>query len=137
VIGGAHVSWRLIVLASALALATASAPAAEEPYTLRQGTWVCSTPDAYDLAISAQARSDDLEALKARLLEHKLCMIVDDDDLEDLMAPFVVVLERSNDKVKVTFEIEFYKRIAFLHRSFSRVRFAGWTHESRLVGLYR
>lgn len=59
-------------------------------------------------------------------------MTIDDEDIEDMLAPFVLVTERQDEKIKVRFEVEFYKRIAYLHRNFARVRFAGWTHEDRL-----
>jgi hypothetical protein len=60
-------------------------------------------------------------------------MYVDDDDIEDMMAPFVTVVERQGDKVKVEFWIEFYKKIAELHRAWRNVKFTGWTAEDRLA----
>jgi hypothetical protein len=128
----------LMALAAALAAATASAAitAAGPPYLLHVGTWVCSTPEAYDQALTEQARTNgrkELMALKARLLAEKLCMLVDDDHLEDMMAPFVEVIEQQNDKVKVTFTIEFYKRVDENAAGFRRVKYAGWTAEDRLA----
>jgi hypothetical protein len=128
-------SW---LLALPLAVAAGGVVGAVEgpPYLLHEGTWVCESPAAYDQALAEQAETKgykDLMALKDRLLEAKLCMYLDDDDIEDMMAPFVEILERQGDKVKVTFTIEFYKRIATVHASFRRVKFAGWTAESRLA----
>ena len=37
------------------------------------------------------------------------------------------------DKVKVTFMVEFYKKIEYLHRKITRITFVGWTHEDNLV----
>lgn len=119
-----------------LAVAAAPATATDPPYLLDEGTWVCSTPAAYDQAIIEQKKTNgyqELTALKDQQLADKLCMFVDDDDIEDMMAPFVEVIERQGDMVKVTFTVEFYKRHAMLHRSFSRVKFSGWTSEDRLA----
>lgn len=120
-----------------LAAGTAQAEATKgPPYLLEEGTWVCVSPEAYDDAIVEQGKTNgyqELMALKDRLLAEKRCMYVDDEDIEDMMAPFVEIVERNGDKVKVTFTIEFYKRHAMLHRSFSRVKFAGWTAEKRLA----
>ena len=89
------------------------------PYLLEEGTWICATPEDYDRAIAEQAKTNgypELMALKERLLEAKSCMFVDDEDIEDMMAPFVTVVDRQGDKVKVEFWVEFYKKHAELHR---------------------
>jgi hypothetical protein len=128
-------SW-LLALPLAVAAAGVAGGAEGPPYLLHEGTWVCESPAAYDQALAEQAKTSgyqDLMALKDRLLEAKLCMYLDDDDIEDMMAPFVEILERDGDKIKVTFTIEFYKRIATVHASFRRVKFAGWTAENRLA----
>jgi hypothetical protein len=129
-----------IVLALALlavALGTAQARATKgPPYLLEEGTWICATPEDYDRAIAEQAKTKgypELMALKDRLLAAKSCMYVDDDDIEDMMAPFVTVVDRRGDKVKVEFWIEFYKKIAELNRAWSNVKFTGWTAEERLA----
>ncbi|MGQ4808672.1 hypothetical protein NKDENANG_02060 [Candidatus Entotheonellaceae bacterium PAL068K] len=121
----------LVLLLSSLAVGTAHAA---EPQTLAEGSWVCSTPESYDQAVETARnwRGKALKDLKQQLLEKKLCMYVDDEDLEDLMAPFVKVLSRQGDKVKVSFTIEFYKRIQYLHRKITRVTFAGWTDAKNL-----
>jgi hypothetical protein len=59
-------------------------------------------------------------------------MYVDDEYLEDMMAPFVQVLDRQGEKIKVSFTVEFYKRIATLHRRITRVTYAGWTDAGNL-----
>jgi hypothetical protein len=125
---------KAFALSIALALGASAAAAAQEdgPYILAENSWVCVTPDAYDQAIAETEKTDDVRELRKRLLEDRLCMTVDDEDIEDMMAPFVQVTERRDQKIKVRFEVEFYKRIAFLHRNFARVTFAGWTHQDRL-----
>jgi hypothetical protein len=129
------VSW-LAILPLAVTTASAAITAQGPPYLLHVGTWVCSTPDAYDNALAEQARTKgykELMALKERLLSEKSCMFVDDDDIEDMMAPFVQVVEQQGDKVKVVFTIEFYKKVDEIHAGFNRVRFTGWTAEDRLA----
>jgi hypothetical protein len=125
-------------LALPLAVTTTPATRAAEgpPYLLHEGTWVCVTPEAYNQALAEQAKTNgykELMALTQRLLNEKSCMYVDDDDIEDMMAPFVEVIERQGDKIKVTFTIEFYKRVSDAQAGFNRVKFAGWTAEDRLA----
>jgi hypothetical protein len=127
-------SW---LLALPLAAASLAAAAAEgPPYLLHEGTWICTTPETYDQALAEQAKTNgykELMALEERLLAEKACMLVDDDDIEDMMAPFVEVVERQGDKIKVTFTVEFYKRVNSIQARFRRVKFSGWTAEDRLA----
>jgi hypothetical protein len=118
----------LIVL---LGLGVIAAQAAD-PQTLRQGSWVCQTPEGYDQAVDEEHQEKDLPALKQRLLDQKLCMYIDNKYLEDMMAPFVQVIDRQGEKVKVSFTVEFYKRIATLHRRITRVTYTGWTDAGNL-----
>lgn len=130
---------RIVLATAALVLAAGAAHAAASkgpPYLLEEGTWVCATPDDYDKAIAEQAKTNgypDLMALKERLVEAKSCMFVDDEDIEDMLAPFVTVVDRQGDKIKVEFWVEFYKKHAELNRSWSHVKFTGWTAEERLA----
>lgn len=112
---------------------------AADPQTLKEGSWVCHTPEAYDQAIESEKKRQgkDLEALKQQLLDQKLCMYVDDDTLEDMMAPWVKVLSQQGDRVKVAFTVEFYKRLDMLHRQFSRVQFTGWTDAGNVTLYYQ
>ncbi len=129
-----------IVLALALlavAVGTAQARATKgPPYLLEEDTWVCVTPEDYDRAIDEQAKTNgypELMTLKDRLLEAKSCMFVDDEDIEDMLAPFVTVVDRQGDKIKVEFWVEFYQKLAELHRAWQHVKFTGWTAEERLA----
>jgi hypothetical protein len=125
----------MAILAASIGTADARATKGP-PYLLEDGTWVCATPEDYDQAILEQEKTNgypELMALKDRLLEAKSCMFVDDEDVEDMMAPFVTVIERQGDKIKVEFWVEFYKRHAELHRAWSNVKFTGWTAEERLA----
>jgi hypothetical protein len=111
---------------------TAATSDDEGPYILAENSWVCVTPEAYDVAIAEADRTDDIRALRKKMLEDRQCLTIDDEDIEDMLAPFVQVTERQDEKIKVRFEVEYYKRIAYLHRNFARVTFAGWTHRDRL-----
>jgi hypothetical protein len=127
---------KALALATALALGSAigAASAAKEPgpFILAENSWVCVTPEAYDQAIAEAGKTDDIRGLRKRFLDDRLCITIDDEDIEDMLAPFVLVTEHQDEKIKVRFEVEYYKRIAFLHRNFARVTFAGWTHQDRL-----
>ena len=125
----------LAVLALSIGLADARATKGP-PYLLEEGTWICATPQDYDQAIAEQQKINgypELKALKERLLQAKSCMMIEDEDIEDMLPPFVTVVDRQGDKIKVEFWIEFYKRLAELHRAWSHVKFTGWTAEERLA----
>jgi len=104
------------------------AHAGEPLQTLKEGSWLCTTPEAYDRAIVEQHRpNSDLEEVKERFLAEKLCIYADAGFVEKMMVPFATVLERQGNMVKVTFTVQFRKRLALLHRQISRVTFVGWT----------
>jgi hypothetical protein len=108
-----------------------------ERTTLKPGSWLCVSPEAYDQAVAEaqKRRGEALEALKEQLLEDKRCMYATDELLEDIMAPWVQVIDRQGDKVKVSFMVEFYQRVEYLHRRFSRVNYTGWTAADNLTEL--
>lgn len=123
----------LLALGPTLVAAETNAATKDDgPYILAENSWVCVTPEAYDVAIAEAGKTDDIRALRKQMLEDKQCLTIDDEDIEDMLAPFVQVTERQDEKIKVRFEVEYYKRIAYLHRNFARVTFAGWTHQDRL-----
>ncbi len=110
---------------------------AAERTTLKIGSWLCVSPDAYDQAVVkaknryGKARQDLIKELR----DDQLCLYADDELLEDMMAPWVQVLEQQDGKVKVSFMVEFYRRVEFLHRRFSRVNYTGWTDAGNLTEL--
>ena len=61
---------------------------------------------------------------------------MDDDNLEDMLPPFVTVLGEDGDKSQVSFFVEFYKRIEFLHRQIKHVKFVGWTASDNVVLMF-
>lgn len=127
------------IITALIAFLAAGVAHAAEPYTLAEGTWVCQSEQAYDDAIAEvkKRQGKNLGELQRRLKEQGYCTYMDDDALEDLMAPFVQVLEENGDKVKVTFIVEYYKRIAMLHRRFARIQYTGWTERTNLRDYYR
>jgi hypothetical protein len=115
-------------------LVAGPAHAGESLQTLKEGSWVCSTPEAYDTAITRErGEAGDLEALKQHLLEQKLCIYVDAGFVEKIMVPFATIVERQGRMVKVTFTVQFRKRIELLHRQISRVTLVGWTDAQNLL----
>ncbi len=131
---GKHIKTIYLVIVLMMMIGVAQAA---ERTTLKIGSWLCVSPEAYDQAIAeAQKRhGKERQALKQQLLDDKLCMYADDELLEDIMAPWVQVIERQDDKVKVSFMVEFYKRVEYLHRRFSRVNYTGWTDVGNLTEL--
>jgi hypothetical protein len=117
-----------------LSLVLGTAHAGEFLTTLKEGSWLCSSPDAYDIAIEEQRKWEggNLDVLKKDLLDRKLCMYVDAEYVEKMMIPFAQVLERQGTKVRVQFTVEFRKRLEILHRFISRVTYAGWTDAANL-----
>ena len=128
---------KTLCLTVLLALALLGGAQAAERTTLKNGSWLCVSPEAYDQAVAAarNLRGQKLEALQKQLLDNKRCMYADDELIEDIMAPWVQILERQGDKVKVSFMVEFYKRVEYLHRRFSRVNYTGWTTADNLTEL--
>jgi len=132
--------------AAALALAVAAAFPAQAidrdgepiPQTLYSGTWLCTTPENYDLAVERgeSATRENINQLKAELLEAKQCMMVDEDDVEDMMAPFVTVLEQRGDKVLIRYMVQFERRLELLHRQVTQFTFSGWTDRANLRNYY-
>lgn len=128
---------KTVCLAVILIIAMLGAAHAVDRTTLKNGSWLCTTPEAYDQAIAEEQKriGKARETLKTELLEQKLCLYADDELLEDIMAPWVQVIDRQGDKVKVSFMVEFYKKVEYLHRRFSRVNYTGWTSDANLTEL--
>jgi hypothetical protein len=114
-------------------IVASAAQAVEYLQTLKEGCWVCETPEAYDLAIAEERKNGDLEALKQRLLDQKQCIYADTAFVSRMMIPYATVLERQGAKVKVTFTLQYRKRLEALHRQISRVTFVGWTDAGNLL----
>jgi hypothetical protein len=124
----------VVVVALLGTLVATSGQAGEFLQTLKDGSWLCDTPESYDLAIAEAAKQNgDLDALKKRLLDEKLCIYLDADLVARMMVPYAKVLERQGSKVKVTFTVQQRKRLETLHRQISRFTFVGWTDAGNLL----
>lgn len=111
-------------LAPALAVAD---PGASPPHVLYSGSLLCKSPDVYQAA----AKADDASA-RAHALEANECMTVSEDDIEEMLAPFVTVVEQRGDMVLVQYAVEYEDKIELLHRKVAHVRYTGWTAQSNL-----
>ena len=107
---------------------------AGELQTLRENSWLCVTPEAYDQALAEERRrqGNGLQELKDQLLEAKLCMYVDHQYVDKMRVPVVTIIEREGDKVHLSFTVEYEKRFEILHRRITRIRYAGWTGAENL-----
>ncbi len=102
--------------------------------TLKENIFVCISPEAYD---DAMARVDELdgrnlEPLKKELGDAKQCMFVDPEMVNNMEAPYAVIMQRDGTKVQVQFIVTFRERIELLHRLMNRFVLVGWTDESNL-----
>lgn len=107
----------------------------DRPHTLLRGSWVCVSQAAYGQTAAGQRDGKDVQALRKELRNENgedLCIYVDDEILEDMMAPWVRVLGQEGDQIQVAFTVEFYQRFNVLHGRFSRVQFTGWTGAGNL-----
>ena len=119
---------RLWVFPALVAAFTLASPAAlaTGAMTFKLGSWVCQTPEDYENVTRAAASGGQSN----RELQTKFksqCVFMDDDNIEDMLPPFVTILDTENDKAKVSFFVEFYKKLAVLEANIKHVRFVGWT----------
>ncbi len=128
------------LLAFASLLAALAAPAAisadpgekdTPPQILTSGTLLCSTPEIYQEMASAED-----SGVRVEMLEANKCMSVTEDALEEMLAPFVVVLQQRGDIVLVQYSVEYEEKLELLHRKVEHVRFTGWTDEANLRNYY-
>jgi hypothetical protein len=99
---------RRALLMTLLGVAFGAAAHGAEPQMLVEGSWVCATPEAVDEVIAAQQRGQDPQALEIELRDR--CIRMTSERLADVMAPFVTVVDRNGDKVRVSFVTEVYER---------------------------
>ena len=107
----------------------------DRPHTLLSNTWVCVDRAVYQQAAEGQRAGKGVQDLRQQLRNEEgqdLCIHVDNEILEDMLAPWVRVLGQEGDQVQVAFTVEYYQRISVVHRRFSRVQFTGWTGASNL-----
>jgi hypothetical protein len=124
------------LLAAALLSLLAIGPAQAQTKftTLKENIFLCVSPQAYDEAMVRvrELNGQDVEPLKKELGEKQQCMFVDAEMVDNIMAPFALVLKRDGTKVQIQFIVTFRKRIELLHRLVNRFVLVGWTDESNL-----
>ncbi|MDP6953810.1 MAG: hypothetical protein QGF53_13735 [Alphaproteobacteria bacterium] len=103
---------------------TAMAEEEGAAHMLESGSLVCVSAAAYDAA-AAEGGGDQAS-----------CVAVNDDQLEDMLAPFVQVEETNGDHVLVNFSVENYKKLELLHGQVTHVRYRGWTASKNLRNYY-
>lgn len=126
----------LVTLLIVLLLGTAQGHHDDDrPHTLLTGSWVCVSQEVYGQAAAGKRAGKDVQALRQELRDedgHELCIFVDGEILEDMLAPWVRVLGQEGAQVQVAFTVEYYQRLNIIHRRFSRVQFTGWTGANNL-----
>jgi len=118
-----------------MSLQASADDSAASPTSLTMGSWVCKSPEVYEKII-AELATGELSPFKLASKHETDCLYMDDDNLEDMLAPYVKVLTEEGDKTQVSFFVEFYKRVEFLHRQIKHVKFVGWTATENIVPLY-
>lgn len=99
---------------------------AAEAQTLTNGSWVCHSVDHYQAVIKSMSEGvDSVRQIQESFKES--CLYVDEDIAEDMLPPFVTVLESNSDLSRVTFFVEFYRKLATLHAKIRQVKYVGWT----------
>ena len=125
-----------MLAAGALLVLSGAVPGhAKETFTtLKENIFLCVSAQAYDEAMArlSALNGQDSEPLRKELSERKQCMFVDAEMVDNMMAPFAIVLQREGSKVQVQFIITFRDRVEFLHRLINRYVLVGWTDESNL-----
>ena len=128
---------RNVLIAAAALLAATSAPLAhakETFTTLKENIFLCISPQVYEEAMTRMQTLDgrSSDALRKELSETQQCMFVDAEMVDNIMAPFALVLQREGSKVQVQFIVTFRERMSLLHRMINRYVLVGWTDESNL-----
>jgi len=132
---------RNLILAVALTLAmlffATSASAGVQMY-FKHGAWVCSTTEAYDAALEAQRSLNGrpFDDLRKELYEAGKCVYIEDDEITDIQAPYLTLLETRDKMMHVSFVIKYEKRLAFLKRELNWYKFSGWTEADNLKELW-
>ena len=122
---------RTLVVATVLTIA-GTAAALAEPMMFKGSAWVCDTPEHYQDAVAQQQNGGDLATLRHELRAAGRCLFVEDEDQDDILAPFVSLMEEHEGMAKVAFMIQDERRRSIVDRSVSQTRYLGWTEAGRL-----
>jgi hypothetical protein len=124
---------------AALVLLIQAAPAsAGVQWYFKHGAWVCATPEAYASALDSQRHLNGkpFDELRKELFEKGQCVYIEDEEIGDVMAPYITLLESREHMAHVSFVIRYEKRLAFLHRQLNWYKFTGWTEADNLKELW-
>ena len=131
-----------IGLVAALVILTAPATSGAEedaaPQTLRNGTMLCVSAETFREAAETIGAAEAAQrgAVRAAYYDAQKCMTVDEEAIEEMLAPFVKVMERRGDVVRIGFSVEVEDRIELLHRKVAHLRYVGWTGQANLINYY-
>ncbi len=104
----------------------------ENNFTFSKPTWICKTPEAF-------------RSLEARLAETDTpgdlpCAYITFDDIEDILAPWIVIVSEENELVEVHFLVERYRRlrppdVPRRGGHVTRLEYIGWTKRESLENM--
>ena len=123
----------ILTIAISLSLAV-PAIAADGDLTLKLGSWVCATPENYEQIVAAQ-QSGGKSPFQLQKENKSVCVYMDDENLEEMMAPFVKVLDQQGEMGKVTFAIQYEIRHSTVNQEMSQIKYTGWTEASNVIPL--
>lgn len=115
----------LLAMCLAPAVVSADPGSVKPPHMLSSGAMLCKSPEAYQSANGS-------DASRADALDSNQCMRITEDDLEEMLAPFVEILDQRGSMILVQYSVEYEDKIELLHRKVAHVRFTGWTDEGNL-----
>lgn len=116
----------LTLVMAAMTFVGARAADEQTPMMLERGSWVCDTQESYGQALAEQkSAGKSLRDLRKNLESH--CIYMDEDNLKDMMAPWVTVLEQQADYDKVSFAIQSEQRISVINQKIKQMKYTGWT----------
>ncbi len=98
-------------------------------YTFDRPTWICRTAEAFrdlETRLADSGTPGDLP-----------CALITMDDVEDIMAPWISIIDEDGDLVEVRFLVERYMRlrppdVPIRGGNTSRSEFIGWTRPDTL-----
>ena len=133
--------WHYLTIWTLLALSLTVISAvghAATPMYFKHGCWLCTSPEAYNLATEAlrNLKAGTFDELKKELFESKKCIYIEDDQVTDVVSPYISVLESIGDMRNISFVLKMERREAFLHRHLTWYTFKGWTDVANLKELW-
>lgn len=108
------------------------------PMYFKHAAWVCTSKEAYQAAQDAMRDpvNNPFEELRQRLWDERQCIYIEDDQVTDVVSPYIKVLETDGEMRHVSFVLKFETRHALLNRELEWVKFNGWTEARNLRELW-